>query len=340
MFESTWNEPFALRRFPFDLQMLNLEFQCIVEGNIQVVLLGGPLFSAEFVPPQGEFQLIQFSESRARADGRILPYIASEELTNGGTKYTLTLFVQRSWFFYFHRVMLVLSLVCVTSVTAFLFVEVHEQMNFLVTVLLTIVAYLYFIDDYLPAVSYITMLDAYLYANTFFVMIVIVQCLALYLYYVDEEEDIVVPRLVRIVFFAVNFGIYVSLKAVALIYLFHCMQKDEPGILKLKQVIEKGPGRHRRSAIGSDLASSKLRRLMSTRKISLTVTELNRIIEGAAPNESDDDAEVEMITEEIREEGVSAGGVDESSSCGLDIKAATAGLLASSGGRRNDDTKR
>eukprot|EP00470_Lotharella_oceanica_P001241 CAMPEP_0170168714 /NCGR_PEP_ID=MMETSP0040_2-20121228/1661_1 /TAXON_ID=641309 /ORGANISM="Lotharella oceanica, Strain CCMP622" /LENGTH=408 /DNA_ID=CAMNT_0010407037 /DNA_START=57 /DNA_END=1283 /DNA_ORIENTATION=- len=178
MFEATWNEPFELQDFPFDVQELGMTFQCVTPtasgARVELRILGGHHFSKEFIEPQGQYEIVRRdTQNRLYAQDK---FLAVEELLDNGTgQVKLTVWVRRNWFFYFHRVLFILSLITFLSNGAFLFENFSNQISYLMTALLTMVAYLFFVGAYIPAVRQITMMDAYIYGSAFFVFSVTVQ---------------------------------------------------------------------------------------------------------------------------------------------------------------------
>ena len=97
MFKATWNENMEVESFPFDVQKLTMAFQCKTacathDTNIRVNYNGGKAFSSKFVPPRGEWALVE-----GCCEVRITP----------SSLMMVSIWVRRNWQFYFFRIMLV-----------------------------------------------------------------------------------------------------------------------------------------------------------------------------------------------------------------------------------------
>lgn len=164
----TFNQPFQLRNFPFDVQDLTCMFALFVYTNQQsaqrlriLPLNGGATFSAKFVEPNDEYQVCR-------------DHHAFHCLHRGYVSCTYK--ICREWKYYFSNVMVVLSIVTLTALAAFVSFESYmEQISHLSTVLLTDVAYLYTIQNHMPKLKYLTLLDYFVFMNVVFVFLIYIQ---------------------------------------------------------------------------------------------------------------------------------------------------------------------
>ena len=62
------------------------------------------------------------------------------------------------------------SLITLSSLATFLFGSIEDQFGFLSTLMLTAVAYLYYVGTFVPVVKYNTLMDWYIYINIFYVV--------------------------------------------------------------------------------------------------------------------------------------------------------------------------
>lgn len=177
----TFNEPFELQRFPFDVQTLTMTFQfhtykqtpsATTKDNDDDItfkihpLYGGAAYSYGFVEPQGEFQVLR-KHTHFTVKGT--PYM-------GDSQVHCTFVIRRQWIFYFWKVIFVLSVISLTAIVALLvFDSFLDQVGHLSTILLTDVAYLYIVSTYIPTLHYLTWMDWYVLWNILFVFGIFVE---------------------------------------------------------------------------------------------------------------------------------------------------------------------
>ena len=87
----------------------------------------------------------------------------------------LNFIIRREWKFYIFRVVIVLSIVSFFATFVFLFGEtgnLADRLGFVATMLLTTVAFMFIVKEYLPTLPYLTLLDKYVYFSLVFVLAV------------------------------------------------------------------------------------------------------------------------------------------------------------------------
>lgn len=163
----TFNQPFQLQNFPFDVQDLTCMFALFDYTNSRqgqklkvIPMYGGATFSSKFVEPNDEYKVFRDHRVFHEADGYVC----------------CTFKICRQWHYYFCKVIVILSLVTLTALGAFIAFESYiEQVTHLSTVLLTEVAYLYSIQHHIPKLAYLTLLDVFVFGNVFFLFAIFIQ---------------------------------------------------------------------------------------------------------------------------------------------------------------------
>lgn len=157
MCTQTFNEPYELENFPFDVQELTMVFQTHSYSNDKTKFIlhpwaGGTGYSGKFVEPQGEFTTFK-DLAHFQIDG---------------SQVVCTYKVQRNWPFYFWKVMFVLGVLSLSTACTFISEGYDDAMAFLATIFLTVVAFLYIVGTYMPVLKYLTLLDKYIFAQVIF----------------------------------------------------------------------------------------------------------------------------------------------------------------------------
>lgn len=139
------------------------------------------------------------------------------ELPIGQTQYwerekSLVIILKRQWKFYLYRVVLVLFIIGLITLSVFIFGEdsIADRFGFISTTLLTVVAYMFIIKEYLPQLNYLTLLDLYIYFILGYIGLVAVECVIVEL--LEDEIDTSLDFIFFIsdlVFFAVIHIIFV-----------------------------------------------------------------------------------------------------------------------------------
>mmetsp|Transcript_25972 Transcript_25972/g.71532 ORF Transcript_25972/g.71532 Transcript_25972/m.71532 type:complete len:430 (-) Transcript_25972:152-1441(-) len=162
----TFNEPFELENFPFDVQTLTMIFQFHTYKDDPSVkfkihpLYGGAAYSFGFVEPQGEYRVLR---KYTKFEVRGTPWM-------GDSQARCTFVLRRNWTFYFWKVAFVLSVISLTAIVALLvFDSFLDQVGHLSTILLTDVAYLYIVSTYMPTLRYLTYMDWFVMFQIMFV---------------------------------------------------------------------------------------------------------------------------------------------------------------------------
>eukprot|EP01084_Bolivina_argentea_P132840 234427_1 len=191
-------ENMELESFPFDVQHFQMTFAWdwysiktqINDDSIKFKF--EPKFS-DYQVRTGFFNLIGFEFKGIALSG--YTYEADNEL--GGTEGELRswnwyrVILRRSWTFYWNKVVFVLCIISLMSITVFLFGSnsLSDRLGFLSTTLLTAVAYIYIVNEYIPPLNYTTLLDKYLYFVIIFIFLITIQCCVIDIDAVEREED-------------------------------------------------------------------------------------------------------------------------------------------------------
>ena len=90
----------------------------------------------------------------------------------------LVFILKRHWKFYIYRVIVVMFIVGMITLALFTFGKesAAARFGFISTMLLTVVAYMFIIKEYLPLLNYLTLLDIYVYFVLSFILIISVEC--------------------------------------------------------------------------------------------------------------------------------------------------------------------
>lgn len=93
--------------------------------------------------------------------------------------FTTTFVVQRYWLYYVRNVVMVLAIISFVSNMCFLFGDIEESIadrfEFISTILLTIVAFIFITSDYIPRLNYLTLLDSYIYCTFGYVLLLTIE---------------------------------------------------------------------------------------------------------------------------------------------------------------------
>mmetsp|Transcript_30752 Transcript_30752/g.74978 ORF Transcript_30752/g.74978 Transcript_30752/m.74978 type:complete len:723 (-) Transcript_30752:255-2423(-) len=329
IFEAIFGEPFELHNFPFDRQCLTMSFQFgSAEGDfaskgkpeVEIHLLGGHNFSRNFVAPQGEFSVVKDQNSKAYlrdsedhwiecikyplehlikdADvDEVNSFFSHERLIPNQNVLQLTVFVQRNWLFYFFRMLLILGLIILLSTFALIFRSFPDAMEYLMTVELTVVAYLYIVGDLIPAVKYVTVLDMYVYGSTFFVFGVMIQT-GIIQAYVDFNDLDDISLWTRYWIFLANVIFYFVIQGCFYIFVVKFRSKNENDRLFEKFIeIQKGKNTNVRRRLRKTLREAAKTRLENPYAISEVASILERLLKSVERLRHGDEEEQALAKE-------------------------------------------
>eukprot|EP01084_Bolivina_argentea_P132839 234425_1 len=178
-------ENMELESFPFDVQHFQMTFgwdwysktNKINENSIKFKFQ--PIYS-DYNVRTGFFNLIGYEFKGIAVSG----YTYKTDNNIGGNEGELRswnwyrVILRRSWIFYWNKVVFVLCIISLMSITVFLFGNgsLSDRLGFLSTTLLTAVAYIYIVNEYIPPLNYTTLLDKYLYFVIIFIFLITIQC--------------------------------------------------------------------------------------------------------------------------------------------------------------------
>ena len=144
----TFNQPFELRHFPYDVQKLDMSFQFVVYTNDERTkipsfeqtkiseMYGGATTAIHFSVPSGEYKLV------GKYGIFFFPH------TNN---VTISFLIERDFWFYFGKVMVVQTLISFSAVAVFVdWDSFLGQVTYLSTILLTFVSNFHVLNTYLP----------------------------------------------------------------------------------------------------------------------------------------------------------------------------------------------
>merc|ERR1712228_1092668 len=183
-------EGLELESFPFDIQHFQMAFQFRADAamfdDINNSQNPQPL-EFEWVQKKSRFCV---RGSRANLIGWILKEIQVRPHIKGDVQCWVVV-LRRAWRFYFWRVIVILSIVSLISVSVFVFGgddSVADRLGFLSTTMLTAVAYMFIINEYLPTLNYLTLLDYYVLFVIVFMFILVAEIVIVELIDVDMED--------------------------------------------------------------------------------------------------------------------------------------------------------
>jgi len=180
----TFSESFKLQNFPFDVQHLNLQFLVRTE-NDNFASVGGKLVKevdnrSGFMNWDGKFQTRMYVNPRNTKYSCVVGRMSFAEYTVKNTELTFLnrdddvpvitcrIVVLRNWRYYFWKVYFLLTIISFACLASFFFGDsstIADRINFLSTLLLSAVAFLFVVASALPSLAYLTMLDKFLYAS-------------------------------------------------------------------------------------------------------------------------------------------------------------------------------
>jgi len=119
------------------------------------------------------------SDQSGRKKGRTYPNIV------------IRLKCERKWKTYLYNMILLLFALTGLSLTAFFlsFDDLGDRLGLLITLLLTIVAFSIVIQDKLPTVTYLTFMDRYILASYVFIIVIVIESIAMTKLESDEERQ-------------------------------------------------------------------------------------------------------------------------------------------------------
>ena len=155
-YNTTFNDRAELRNFPFDIQELAIEvaiqgttFECDSKDNLKVL--------KNFTPRLAEWKVKGNAAWVAKVQSN------DEEVEKANTL-SVIIPVRRLYMVYVWRIVILMGLISASSllITALHPVQgIGDRIGFLVTLLLTAVAYTIVISSFLPVLGYLTILDWY-----------------------------------------------------------------------------------------------------------------------------------------------------------------------------------
>eukprot|EP01083_Nonionella_stella_P058511 153202_1 len=189
-FKASFFEALELESFPFDVQ----HFQMAVQFRFDVAMFDDINNTDNPLPLKPQFMVAKsfFTASDASCNliGWIMKGIQVRPSVNGDVQCWVVV-LRRAWRFYFWRVIVILSIVSLMSISVFVFGQdsVADRFGFLSTTLLTAVAYMFIINEYLPTLNYLTLLDYYVLFVVIFMFIIAVQIVVIELVHGQGKDD-------------------------------------------------------------------------------------------------------------------------------------------------------
>ena len=167
MYTATFSESMELQAFPFDVQKLTMAFVVHFYANngakfTLIPFLNGCQFSTNFVDPHGEFSVLKDKLQSVIERSRM----------------TCIVPIRRNFEFYIYRVILTMCILDLVSICSFLIDDYSNQLSLISTILLTVVAFLFILTQYLPVISYLTLLDKFVYCSLAYIFLIILQTTA------------------------------------------------------------------------------------------------------------------------------------------------------------------
>lgn len=173
----TFAETMELERFPFDVQHYEMNLQLDardipnrfnhVHGTFIVDKTN--LIGCDF-ESHGHQQLTLIEETEGH-EGQLM------------IKFRAIFGVKRDWQFYALRVILILAIISFLSNLCFFFGDFEESMperfGTISTSLLTTVAFIFIISEYIPPLKYLTFLDVYIYGTFGYIVLIAIENVAL-----------------------------------------------------------------------------------------------------------------------------------------------------------------
>lgn len=168
------SEFLELQTFPFDRQLLNLQFNARLKK-------GWRLLSKipDYVPrAYGNEYVCVYRFSPSLSGWRALsPFVNYRTQPDGEIRPTICLRVERRSSFYIYNVVLPLCFMLALSVASFALLpeQLSDRLNVTLTLLLTVVAFKFAVSSNLPTTSYLTLLDKYFVLCFFVLMLVVIE---------------------------------------------------------------------------------------------------------------------------------------------------------------------
>ena len=212
----TFSSHHKLQNFPFDKQIIALEFYPLKWTAQKVVLKDIPLFS-------GISDNLNISDWQVTGAEVVLSEVEIEALGKVHSAYALEISAQRYLSYYIWKIILPIALIVAMSWCVFWLDASHfgTQVGLSATSVLTMVAFIFATTNMLPRLGYFTMLDLYIAGATVMVFLALTQSLTTgYLVYrqkaylaqrIDQVSRFVFPLIFGL------FGLRIYLKAIEVI---------------------------------------------------------------------------------------------------------------------------
>lgn len=183
----TYSNCFDLHNFPFDMQKLTLVFRSKESFNkVYIRKMSNTRFastvSKNFASSLSHWRVEKWAYEEAQIDNHSLnrPYAT----------YKVTIFASRKPEYYFRKM---LSVVLITTIMSFLgfctpLSDIGSRLEFLVSILLTNIAFTFSVNQELPKIGYYTLLDIFVQASILAPFISGLLSVACYTIYREEVE--------------------------------------------------------------------------------------------------------------------------------------------------------
>lgn len=167
----SFSQPLALRDFPFDRQVFNIQLGSVGYGPEEVKLIS----------PQGSRTGI--AERFSLADWDILDWtvniasFAPSQKDDTFSGYTLSIEAKRRYGYFIIKVIIPLFLIVMMSWVVFWIdpKQVSNQLSVAVTTVLTLIAYHIALSGRLPQIPYLTQMDKFLFSSTILVFMSLIE---------------------------------------------------------------------------------------------------------------------------------------------------------------------
>jgi hypothetical protein len=204
----TFDENLNLRLFPFDRQLLEVQF--VLKGVVEILPFTSDIGKPESLCDHmgsGVMAMIQGSSWQL-----IRVEVLSEQQSESDhpeCTASLTLFAERSSFFYVINfgVVLFLLLCCALGVVRIDRRELADRMGVTINLLLTLVAFKFVMTSYIPPTSYLTLMDKYMLLTISLLALIIFENFTASVYGEDVWDEKIFFQLVA--FFWIAFHAYV-----------------------------------------------------------------------------------------------------------------------------------
>ena len=178
-FDATLSNLYDLRKFPFDTQVLQLEFQPFLSDATSIVFAKGALPSTGISPDQH----LELASWRIDSLQYRLDRVAHDRIAPESSEALFQIEIRRRSGFYVWKVFLPLTLIALVPAVVF-WIDPKDFdwiLKVPLTMLLSLVAFQYAIVRDLPKIGYITFLDAAFLMSFVFLFVAIVEITVVYL---------------------------------------------------------------------------------------------------------------------------------------------------------------